>query len=352
MKYDNDWFINKSIFIHGDKYDYSLVDYKNLRTKVKIICPKHDEFEQFPQSHIETGCVLCKREENFIQSSKIKHDNKYDYSLVNYKDKYTKVKIICPTHGIFEQEVMYHIRGCGCKKCSDDNKRLNTDTFIEKANIVHNNKYDYSLVNYKSAYDKIKIICTTHGEFEQRPCDHINGHKGCPKCGGTIKSNTKDFIAKAKKIHKNKYDYSLVDYSLCTNKIKIICKKHGIFDQLPYQHLHGEGCPICKQSKGENIISNFLSDNNIKYIAQKKFDKCKNIYCLPFDFYLIDYNLCIEYDGIQHFKSNVRFGGEKEFIKRVNNDKIKNNFCDNNNIKLLRIKYDENVIEKLKNKIK
>jgi len=343
-------FIERSNEKHNFYYDYSLVNYKNAHTEIKILCPEHGEFEQFPQSHIDVGCVLCKREENFIQSSKIVHNDKYDYSLVDYKDKYTKVKIICPTHGEFEQEPVYHIRGNSCKKCSDDVKRLDTDIFIEKAQKIHGNKYDYSLVDYKGAYDKVKIICSIHDEFEQKACDHIYGY-GCPKCGGTMKSTTEDFILKAKKVHRNKYDYSLVDYNLCTDKIKIICKKHGEFEQLAHIHLSGCGCPICNQSKGENAIMNFLSDNNIKYIPQKKFDNCKNINVLPFDFYLTDYDLCVEFDGLQHFEPRVIFGGEIEFIKRVNNDKIKTDFCKNNNIKLLRIKYNENIIEKLKNKL-
>jgi len=345
-------FIENANKAHNNKYDYSLTDYKNTYTRVKIICKKHGEFEQFPQSHIDAGCVLCSREENFIQESKIRHDDKYDYSLVNYKDKNTKVKIICSTHGEFEQLPVYHISGNGCKKCADDAKKLNTDIFIEKAAIIHGDKYDYSLVNYIGAYEKVKIICPIHGEFEQRACDHINNNRGCDNCGGTIKSNTEDFIIKSILIHRDKYDYSLVDYNLCTEKVKIICKKHGEFKVSPTNHLTGKGCPICNQSKGENIITNFLLDSNIKYIPQKKFNECKNKLCLPFDFYLLDYNTCIEYDGIQHFKSNIHFGGEEGFKIRKNNDKIKTEFCKNKNINLLRIKYDENIIEKLEKNIK
>ena len=338
-------------------YDYSLVDNDiTTRKRIKVICPIHGEFETLVNKHLNRngGCSEClkdKYKNDFLIISKKIHNNKYDYSLVDYKNNDTKIKIICPIHDVFEQIPHHHTKGTGCKKCIDDNKRLDTEMFISKSKKSHNNKYDYSLVDYDGTYDKVKIICPIHGEFEQKPCDHITGYRGCPKCGGTIKSNTIDFIEKAIKIHRDKYDYSLVDYNLCTDKIKIICKKHGVFDQLPYQHLSGNGCPICNQSKGENIIMNFLSDNNIKYIPQKKFDNCKNKNHLPFDFYLIDHNLCIEFDGIQHFESNIRFGGETEFVKRVNNDKIKTDFCKNNNIKLLRIKYNENIIEELKNKI-
>jgi len=348
-------FINRSNIIHNNKYNYSLVDSDiTTRKRIKIICPIHGEFETLVNNHLRNsgGCLKCIKDKycnNFLKISKNIHNNKYDYSLVDYKNNDTKVNIICPIHGVFKQIPHHHTKGTGCKKCIDNNKRLNTEIFINRSQKSHNNKYNYLLVDYKGAYDKVKIICPIHGEFEQKPCDHIDGYRGCSKCGGTMKSNTEGFILKSKKIYRDKYDYSLVNYSLCTNKVKIICKKHGEFKVSPTNHLSGKGCPICNQSKGENIIMNFLSDNNIKYIPQKKFDNCKNINSLPFDFYLPKYNMCIEFDGEQHFKPNIRFGGEIEFIKRVNNDNIKTNFCKNNNIKLLRIKYNENIIEKLKN---
>jgi len=350
-------FIKRSNLNYNNKYNYSLVGNNiTTRKRIKIICPVHGEFETSVNNHLNRNsecpkCLKDKYKNNFLKISKEMHNNKYDYSLIDYKNNDTRIKIICPVHGEFTQLPHHHIQGVGCKKCIDDDKKLDTEIFINRSKKSQGNKYDYSLVDYNGSYNKVKIICPIHGEFEQKPCDHINGHRGCPKCGGTIKSNTKDFIKKAKKIHRDKYDYSLVDYDLCTKYIQIICKKHGVFTQLPYQHLSGNGCPICNQSKGENIIMNFLSDNNIKYIHQKKFEKCKNIIYLPFDFYLLDYNLCVEFDGIQHFEPNVRFGGEIEFVKRINNDKIKTDFCENNNIELLRIKYNENIIEKLKNKL-
>ena len=286
---------------------------------------------------------------NFLNKAKNIHNDKYDYSLVDYKNNDTKVKIICPTHGIFEQIPHHHTAGKGCKKCADDLKKLDIEIFINRSKKSHNNKYDYSLVDYKGAFNKVKIICPIHGVFSQKPCDHITGYRGCPKCGGTMKSNTNEFILKAQKIHGNKYDYSLVDYKLCTIKVKIICSKHGIFDQKPTSHLSGKGCPVCNQSKGEKTIKNYLKDNNYNYIYQKTFDNCKNKKYLPFDFYLPDYNICIEYDGIQHYEPNIRFGGEDGFKKIKINDKIKTDFCNNNNIKLIRINYKENIIEKIKN---
>lgn len=111
--------------------------------------------------------------EFIIRSNKI-HNNLYDYSLVKYKNNKTKVKIICKEHGIFEQLPMSHLRGSKCLKCTNKSNTKTTKQFILESNNVHNNKYDYSLVNYKNAYSKVKIICKEHGVFEQIPISHMN----------------------------------------------------------------------------------------------------------------------------------------------------------------------------------
>ena len=131
----------------------------------------------------------------------------------------------------------------------------------------------------------------------------------------------------------------------------MLSKLFGVFEQTPASHLKGSGCPRCKNSKGENKIYNYLNDKKIVFETQKSFVGCRNINPLFFDFYLPKYNMCIEYDGIQHFKSIERFGGVSEFDNCRIRDNIKNNYCKDNNIKLLRIKYDEHIIEKLKMKI-
>jgi len=341
-------FIKKSEDIHGNKYDYSLVDYKGSHNEVKIICPIHGKFEQLPYVHLEgCGCQLCGITKNdFIKNSKKIHNYKYDYSLTNYTNSYTKVKIICPIHGEFEQFPQAHL-DFGCTLC---NKQEN---FIQKSKIKHNNKYDYSLVDYVSKYNEVKIICPVHGEFEQEPVYHIRGN-GCKKCADDKKkSNTEFFIKKAKKLHENKYDYSLVDYIGVFNKVKIICSKHGIFQLTPNDHINcnKRGCPYCKESKGENIIFKYLIKNNIFFRRQEKFEKCINKLKLSFDFYLPTHKICIEYDGIQHYESIDYFGGDKKLKNTKINDNIKTNFCSNNNIKLIRIKYDEDISEKLNNEL-
>jgi len=350
-------FIIKSNNIHNNKYDYSLVEYINSKTKVKIVCKEHGVFEQQPNNHLlGYGCSKCGKIKQtskiklsikyFINRSNIIHNNKYDYSLVDYKNNYTKIKIICPIHGEFEQNPKHHLEGKGCSLCSG-NKKLNSVIFIENSKKIYGDKYDYSLVDYKNNYTKIKIICKKHGIFEQTPHSHFNS-SGCRYC--VIDNNRlsiNEFIKKSKDIHNNKYDYSLVDYINNHTKIKIICEKHGIFEQTPINHLNGKGCSSCKDSKGEKEIRKILENNNILFEQQKKFEGCKYKKYLKFDFYLPKYNICIEFDGIQHFKSNNYFGGEKLFNQQKIRDKIKNEFCDVNNIKLIRISYKDNIEKKL-----
>jgi hypothetical protein len=289
--------------------------------------------------------------EEFIKLAKEIHGEKYDYSLVNYNGTHVKIKIICPEHGEFEQTPNSHKRGNGCSKCKNV-YNYSTDEFIEKANFKHNNKYDYSLVNYKTNKNKITIICPKHGEFKQKGDHHLRG-VGCPECKNVKNKNTDKFIKDAKEIHSEKYNYSYVNYINNKTEVKIICPKHGEFKQTPNHHLRGEGCPTCSESKGENKIRIFLEKNNLKYLKQKRFKECKNKYSLPFDFYLPEQNICIEYDGIQHFKPIKAFGGQKSFDKLKINDNIKDSFCKKENIKLVRISYiDFNKIDMiLKNEI-
>ena len=160
----------------------------------------------------------------------------------------------------------------------------------------------------------------------------------------------KIFIEKSKKIHNSKYDYSLVKYVNNTTKVKIICPVHGVFEQTPASHLNGSECPHDNNSYGETKIFNILKNKNLCFETQKRFKDCKDKRTLPFDFYLPDYNLCIEYDGRQHFESVEIFGGEQNFQIQQKHDKIKNNFCKENNIDLLRIKYTDDIEEKLNEK--
>lgn len=202
----------------------------------------------------------------FIKKSTQFHGDKYDYSLVDYKNQKTKVKIICPEHGVFEQIPYHHYNGCGCQSCSK-NKKLDNDSFIIKANIFHNNKYDYSLLEYINMHNKVKIICPEHGVFEQKPSVHLQ--HGCSKCRDIIDSTSK-LIEKSKNINNDKYDYSLTEYVKSNKKVKIICKYHNyIFEQTPNNHLNKKhGCPLCgnmnrRLSRIQEITINKFNGNQI-----------------------------------------------------------------------------------------
>lgn len=128
-------------------------------------------------------------------------------------------------------------------------KKLTTEEFITKARLVHKNKYDYSKAVYVSGGKQIKILCKTHGEFLQIASGHLSG-KGCPICAIYRNSEgrrltTKSFIEKSTVVHCGKYSYDLVDYKDSRTKVKITCKDHGVFEQIPSAHLTGKGCPIC-----------------------------------------------------------------------------------------------------------
>lgn len=279
--------------------------------------------------------------ETFILKAKIIHGDKYDYNKIAYKNNKTLVIIGCSKHGDYSQIPNSHLLGKGCKKCAieyiSSKKLFTNEDFIIRANEVHGDRYIYTETDYLKSNLKVNIICRKHGIFKQTPNNHLNGQH-CPICVNKKLSNS-EFIKKANDIHSKKYLYDKTKYRNYRAMIKIECPKHGIFKQLASNHLQGRGCPICKESKGEIAIRKFLEKNAIQYEFQKFFNECRNIKTLPFDFYLPKRNILIEYDGIQHYKAFNFFGGLKRLNDYKKNDSIKNKFADDKGIKLLRISY-------------
>lgn len=187
MKLTTEEFIERAKLKHGDKYDYSKVAYVKSSSKVKIKCKEHGVFNQSPNHHLKgKGCILCagvnkRTTSSFIKKSKQIHGDRYDYSLVNYKNSQSDVAIICSEHGVFYQMANSHVQGRGCSKCKNTNKRISTVEFVRLARVVHGDKYDYSMSSYTNSISKIKIICNKHGEFYQSPKCHLNS-RGCPNC--------------------------------------------------------------------------------------------------------------------------------------------------------------------------
>jgi len=264
-----DKFVEKANLVHNNKYDYSQVEYINNRCKVRIICPKHGEFSQSPLHHLGgKGCAKCMSEklrkcfqltkQKFIEKCVLKHGLKYDYSLVEYINAHTKVKIVCPKHGEFIQEPNSHINGNGCPKCAIENSKckltMTKEEFVCRATIIHGNIYDYSLAIYKNNKTKTRIVCKKHGDFWQLPNSHLAGH-GCPKCGNIQgkkynENNRKWFIDEILNIFDVQYDFSKSALN-GKNKIEVICPIHGSFFQFPHNLLYGHGCPQCGRQRSK-----------------------------------------------------------------------------------------------------
>lgn len=336
-------FIERARKIHGDKYDYSKVEYKDANTKVCIICPIHGEFWQIPNDHLHNkGCVKCGHKrlwdkrgrittEDFTRKAKEIHGDKYDYSKVNYTKSNEKICIICRKHGEFWQTANDHLSGKGCFYCYGKRK-FSTEQFIEKAHKVHGDKYDYSKVEYINNKTKVCIICPNHGEFWQVASSHLMG-KGCKYCYGNVKKTTEQYIKEAAIVHNGAYNYSKVDYKGNHVKITITCPIHGNFEQDPIAHLKGQGCPYCyaeHKNLTETRLKQFFLNKDIKFIYQKHFEWLGR---QSLDFYFPKYNSAIEYQGRQHFSTDS-FYYKNNLDESLERDLRKIKLCNENGVKL------------------
>lgn len=198
-------FISKSKIVHGDRYDYSKSIYTKSHEKINIICKTHGEFSQIARDHYNGGfgCSLCsglkrKTTDEFIQLATIKHNGKYTYPTAVYKNSKSKLKIMCPDHGEFEQSACDHLAGKGCKICANITiKRkitLSQDEFIRRSILAHGETYDYSNVIFNGLNELVEIKCKIHGSFHQRANDHQRGI-GCNDCSKLInRYNRNSFI--------------------------------------------------------------------------------------------------------------------------------------------------------------
>lgn len=216
--------------------------------------------------------------EQFITKSKEVHNNKFDYSKTVYVKSKEKVTITCPKHGDFNQVPNSHLKGIGCKQCGIEvrasKRSLTLKDFLARSFKTHGTKYNYSKVPSKLRSNlKIPIICPVHGEFTQLVGDHLQG-SNCPSCAGNPRYTTETWVAKAISAHQGAYTYDKVVYTNATNKVTITCPIHGDFEQQPYSHLQGIGCPSCgitkAHSKTNYTTQQFVNKANLvhndKYI--------------------------------------------------------------------------------------
>lgn len=303
-------FFEKANIVHNNKYNYSKFVYITSQVKGCIICPIHGEFFQSPSSHLRGyGCPECGKirqgkkddKETFIEKARAIHGNKYDYSKVNYINSGTKVIIICPKHGEFQQTPQNHLNGQGCPKCNGKNFSLKE--IIDEANKIHNGKYDYSQANITKKHEKGCIICPKHGVFYQDFSKHLEG-QGCPKCAIEKRSQKK-------KISNRKF----------TERAEIISKGKYDFSSFKYESM---------DKKAEDEIIDFLENHGITDIIRNDRSILDG---MELDIYIPSKKIAIEYNGLKwHFE---------EFGKNKNYHLNKTEKCIEKGIGLIQIFEDE-----------
>lgn len=254
--------------IHGDRYDYSKTNYINSKTKVIITCQSHGDFLMTMGNHTHKtrpqNCPKCMKVHRYdtnewINHSKSKFGDKFDYSDTVYVNARTKLVIKCNIHGNLLVDPTNHIISpTGCERCSSQqtglSQRRTQESLIRQFVIRHGDRYDYSKVDYQGDSKNIIIICKVHGEFSQRAIAHANG-RNCNDCmneqnGINARLSTEDFIRRSNEVHNGKYDYSLVDYLTSDDDVTIICPKHGEFRQRASNHVNNNyGCWECGQKE-------------------------------------------------------------------------------------------------------
>ena len=309
----------KASKVHGDKYDYSKVEYINSTTHVIIVCKIHGEFSQTPSKHLsKRGCQSCanisrsvtqrKTGDQFVFDAKAVHKERYDYSSVKYLGSQKNVDIICRIHGVFSQLANNHLNGEGCYKCGRIScgiiqKKLH-ETFLKECKEIHGEKYEYHYP-YEGDKTKINIWCTIHKEyFSQRPNDHIKDSQGCPDCGilSMAKSQTKSeelYIRQVTELHNGLYNYDKLVYITTNDKVQIQCKKHGYFWQRASAHLSGQGCPHCGEWKSEQLCREIFEE-----LFLFKFPKSRPEFLKrkEYDGFNEDLKIAFEYNGKQHYE--------------------------------------------------
>lgn len=283
--------------------------------------------------------------EKYIDRLLEKHGNKFDYSKVEYVKTTDKVIIICDVHGGYIQRWADHIQGNGCPICSNESKKLRqfktTDTFIERSIKKFGDKFDYSKTKYVSHKDYLIITCKKHGDIQVKPVQHFRSKIGCSRCSyDNTNSNTEDFITKAKITHGDKFDYSMSDYSNSKVYVKIKCDVGHIFEQRPNDHLNGRGCNICASdltmSEGEKELVGYISSiYNGRILENNR----SVIFPREVDIYLPDLKIAIEYNGLYY---------HSEVSKDKDYHIGKTRLCSEKGIRLIHIWSDEWIKEEKK----
>lgn len=353
-------FIEKANLIHNSKYSYEYItEYINNKTKMPILCHKHGIFYMDANHHLlrKQGCPKCKTEKlsvyfkkyttsEYIGIFKEKYGDKYDYSKVEYINENTEIVLICPKHGEFKRKPKSFLKGYECEECRGKHKhnKMTQEEFIDKVNELYGDNIDTSKVIYKGSDNEVELFCKKHNLYFKRKAYEVLHINACPQCGNekmkeANRKTTEEFIEKAKVIHNNLYNYDKTIYINSKSYVIVTCPIHGDFNVIAGNHIHKthpHGCPKCNKSYGEIIIEQALRFHNINFISQytDTFLKTSTNGKQSIDFYLPDYNIGIEYQGVQHFMDIKYYGGEEAFQIRKTRDIIKYNKCKKEHIDL------------------
>jgi len=301
-----DEWISRSKEIHGDKFDYTKVTYVNQNTNLNIVCPEHGEFQQLPMVHIEShGCPKCGSEigasknrislEDFVKSAIAVHGNAYDYSLVEYVNNKSEIIIGCPIHGYFKGRPDTHIRRSqGCPKCVG--RGLTTEEWVERFQLIHKERYDYTDFYFNGSTKKSSIICKIHGEFFQTPNLHYNTGSGCPNCA-TIENSLKrrtisvdEFKNRGREKFGDRFDYSKVTYVNSKTPVEITCELHGSFSKTPKAHLISPtGCNNCSMAIPRGILNRERKIRKAGYTTESWITKASKVHDSFYDYSRVEY---------------------------------------------------------------
>ena len=349
-------FIAKAKRIHGDKYDYSLVEYKKLKAKVTLICPNEHIIQQRPDNHLlGFGCKECPsrysgfNQEIFLQRMNGIFHDELIFNKSVYINNSTPVIIECPKHGEFTKTPWRLFLGRGCLRCLTEFKmekgitiQMTESEFLAKIPAFIKDQFKIDFKNYRGYNKPITVICSVHGEIRLNAAQSLFNQRKTNPCDQCfLEESRARFINNSLQIHGNRYNYSRVIYESSMSKVIITCPTHGDFLITPNCHLNCKGCSRCSFSKGETFITNFLKKHNIMFESQKRFPDCKLKAKLRFDFYLPLENICIEFDGYWHFHPYRGDNNQFDLIKR--RDRIKNIYCRENHIPLIRISGLKNI---------
>lgn len=340
-------------------FDFSESAYENTKVKIHVKCEKGHIFEIRPNDLMNGyGCNICggtkkMNNDDFIKKANKIHNGYFSYEHTFLKNVNSKVIVTCPIHGDIEVKANNHLNGANCRFCSKEKithkisrlqkvnsstKKLSSDDFKQKLYNKWGEKYT---VKDNEEYIKnnvpIMIICKEHGEFPITP-NHILSGQGCPICSKNKKKTREEIIQCIKKAQPySDYDFSKVVYRNIHTPIELKCNKCGttFFNSPSNLIFYKNGCQGCNQSSIENEIEYILQDNKITYEKQKTFGWLKYKRLLRLDFYLPDYKLAIECQGIQHFKEIV-FGNNRTCLKEDTfKDNLKRKLCKENNVNIL-----------------